>query len=78
MSQNLYWRRVPVKSDPTLPTGLKWAFQKRYTSGVVFTSDDISWLKGVADATNDESVANACEKLIALLDAGTEIQLYVE
>jgi hypothetical protein len=51
MSTHLYWEPSSRKKK-SLPTGLKWAFQKRFNGSIhaMLCTNDIPYLEGLRDA----------------------------
>lgn len=73
MSINLFWRPVPVLTADSLPTGLKWIIQKKYSLPRVFDHSDQPYLEGLMDAGID-----GAKELYIAIETHGKIELYLE
>ena len=73
MSRTLVWS-LPVKAkNRSLPTGLKWALQKRFNFPLRFDLNDLNYMQGLIDCEIDGS-----QELYDLIVEHEEIELNIE
>lgn len=84
MSFGLYWEPVKPVKGTQLPTELKYVMARRYMghdgslkSETYLDSSDLSYLRGVRDATSSAEVQEGVDELIAALDVHDEVRVWI-